>query len=134
MTKLLDFVKEKGLSHANAMELIEKHYVKPEDEEEVVNEPDTEEGEIDKPEDEVINEEEKTKALVKKLADEQEAEANKAEEAKKVKIAELVKEELKRRGKITRKTPSSGELKKKPTLEYDINVRGYEVKTIKTKK
>lgn len=136
MPKLLDFLKEKEISHADAMELIEKNYVKPDDEEEVEDESDEEEDENDKPEDELEDEidelevDDKIKAEVQRLADEEEAKAK----ADKAKIALMVQEELKKRGKVKRKAPSKGSITDTPKLDYDINVKGYEVKTTRKKK
>lgn len=141
MTKLLDFVKEKGLSHADAMKLIEKHFVKPDDDTEITDEPDTSDEQIDKPDPDTDTSDKpeddidaKTKALVNKLADEEEAKIKKEAELEKAKVVELVQAELKKRGKITRRTPSKGKIVKTPSLDYEINVRGYEVKTIRKKK
>jgi len=115
MPKLLDFLKEKNLSHIDAMALIEKHYVKPEDIEEAEDEPVPEEGEIDKPEGEVVEEEDEIEQI-----------SDQVEEEEKVDITELVQEEVKKQLKIKRKTPSSGILNKKPTVEYGVSNRGYE--------
>lgn len=137
MPKLLDFIKEKDLTHEQVIELIEKNY-KPEDNTDESDESDTEDEQINKPDQETETSEDEEEldeeALVKKLADEEEAKIKKLKADEKIKIVKLVQEELKRRGKITRKTPSRGEIRDKPTLDYEINVRGYEVKTIKKKK
>lgn len=135
MPKLLDFLKDKEISHADAMKLIEEHFVKPEDESDESEEPDITEGEDDKPEDEIEEEQtdDEVEALVQKLADEEEAKIEAKAKADKVKLALMVQEELKKRGKITRKTPSKGKITDVPKLDYDINVKGYEVKSIRKK-
>lgn len=134
MPKLLDFMKEKGISHADAIKLIDKHFIKPEDNTDEVEEPDIKEGEDDNPEDEVDEEEAKLEVLVQKLADEEEAKIKAKDEADKIIIAKRVQEELKKRGKIKRKTPSKGKVTDIPKLDYDINIKGYEVKTIRKTK
>lgn len=126
MPKLLDVVKESGLSHEEVVELIKNRDVKPDGEEEEEIEEVEEIEEDDKPDDE-----DDVKALIQKLADEEEAKIEIKEKAEKVKIALMVQEELKRRGKIDRKTPSKGKITDVPKLEYEINTKGYEVKTIR---
>jgi len=140
MPKLLDFIKEKEITHAEAMELIEKYFVKRELETDEVKEPEVDADKIDKTEDKIDDqkiekdEEDDIEALVQKLADEEEAKIEAKIESDKVKIALMVQEELKKRGKVVRKTPSKGKITETPQLNYDININGYEVKTIKKKK
>ena len=130
MPKLLDVIKEKNMTHAEAIELIEKNYVKPEGEIEEPEEPIIEEEEIDKPEDEPVKPKDEEEAeLIQKLADEEEAKIEAKAKSDKVKIAEMVQDELKKRGKVKRKKPSAGTLTDVPKLDYDINTTGYEVKT-----
>ena len=134
MGRLLDTVKESGLSHEEVVDLIEKDKaLKLQQESEITQDPEIEvEGNV-KPEDEAVEDEvveedeidEETKALVSKLADEKEAK----DKADKVKIAELVQDELKRRGKVKRKTPSKGSITDVPKLNYELNSTGYAVNT-----
>ena len=144
MPKLLDFLKDKEISHAEAMAFIEEHYSNPDVPSSEPKVPPVEGEEIDNSDDET---DEETKALVKKLADEEEAKIKKLadeeeakikkladdEEAKiiadKAKVAKLVQDELSRRGKIKRKTPSKGGITDTPKVNYELNTNGYEVKT-----
>lgn len=137
MAKLLDKVKILGFTHEEAIKILENY--KPDKKTDESDDTDTEVDQNDKTEQETKasdkkKEEDKTKALVKKLADEEEAKIKADESTEKAKIVKLVQEELKKRGKITRKTPSKGKIVDTPSLHYDINIKGYEVKTIRTKK
>lgn len=141
MPKLLDIVKESGLSHEEVADLIKNRTVETPIESEIIEQPEVGVEVEETPTSEVVEEEvieeevvdEDVEALVQKLADEEEAKIELKEKADKAKIALMVQEELKKRGKITRKTPSKGTVTTDRTIDYGISgpVNGYEVKTIR---
>jgi len=133
MPKLLDYLKEKGLSHEEVIKLLEERNSKPDEGTDVPEEPEGEPDEIDKPDSNQDELDKETQDLVKKLADEEEAKLEKEAEAEKARLAKLVQEELKRRGKIVRKTPSKGKINDDKSIEYGISNNGFEVKTIRKK-
>lgn len=122
MPKLLDFLKNKEISHAEAMELIEKHFVKPDAETEAPEVPDTEDEQIIKPD------------LETETPDAETEEKSEETEEEDVDIAKLVQEEVAKILKVKRKVPSKGKVRKTPTLDYKVNIRGYEEKTERPKK
>lgn len=146
MPKLLDYIKEKGLSHEDVIKLIEKGLDKSETEDEEIEEPDVEEGETDKPEDSDVEVEEETEqssdddkevkvfSTVKGspkvkviFPNERETEEEQQIDDKEAEFAKKVKEEVKKQIlRIKRKTPSKGTKKKTASIEYGISDRGYE--------
>jgi len=117
MPKLLDYIKEKGLSHEDVIELIRKEFDKPESSEEEVEEVIEEEGEDDKPE-EVEQEEE---AEIEQISDQEEVEDTKVPDIKKE-----VQKEIKKQLKVIRKTPSKGIISDKPVVDRTIKKNWYE--------
>jgi len=129
MPKLLDYVKEEGLTHEEVIELIKNRNLKPEEPEVKVEEPEVEVGEIDKPDEEI----ELVKDKVEEDSTETEQISTEEVEEEKPDISDKIKEEDIQL-KIKRKTPSKGVIKQEPTIEYGITShRGYEVKTIREK-
>ena len=106
--KLLDFLKEKGISHADAMKYLEE-MGKPEPKEEVIAEPEVEVEEVVKPEHKGVPlriTDMKTKEPESEEETEEEEKITLTEEELATKIALAVEEEL----KVKRKVPSKGKI------------------------
>ena len=138
MPKLLEYLKEKNMSHEDVMKLIDKELNKPEAKPDEINKPDLE------TEVEQVSEVKPKKIYKPELETETitETEEEKPEESEQISDKEIkkeddaditkkIEEEVIRQLKIKRKTPSKGEVRDKPSILYGISNKGYEVKTIK---
>ncbi len=128
--KLLDTIKESGLSHEEVKELIKKHLSKPDSEEEENQEEDMKTEETDKPKD---------KTIEKKVEEKPKEKKEKPISYSKEELAKIIQKALEKERKHTLKKGSKGKVTKRttiqsPSLIYDMNIRGYEVKTIREKK
>ena len=120
MPKLLDVIKEKGLTHQEVIDLIEKIGL-PEEESEEKDVPEIEVEETDKPEEPI-------ELYITKLEEEPEPEEDTVEEEITLtqteldkQIADAVEEKL----KATRKVPSKGKIVDKPQVNIAVVKRNW---------